>query len=269
MLIANDLRVFEMLVDGETWTETASLANAAPNDKVFTVNTTGSVVFGDGAHGQRPPAGAKVIASYRHGAGMAGNVQISVTVHWPAQACEYLVAVEEDGFKIGVLNRVEGPSNTKRVRYYDGQMLTAKDFEDEQNYHIEMRYLHNKLLHGSGIVTGLEVEVSRGTSSPSVVISPGLAIDAEGREILLCESTTLPIENRQSPLLVTVKHRERETDWVPSPGTGQKTPSRLEDYVLAELVEEPRKCDGVTIARVVASSSGWTIDRTFQPLKSR
>jgi hypothetical protein len=269
MRIASDVRVFEIIVDGETWREAASLADAAPEDRVFTLNRAdGSIVFGDGAHGQRPPAGAEVIASYRQGAEMAGNAQISVTVHWPPQACEYLVVVKKDGFKIGVSDGVASPSTTKRVRYYDGQILTAKDFEDEQQYHIEMRHRHNKLLHGSGIVTGLEVDVSGCPPCLSVIVSPGLAIDVEGREILLTATIALPIKNQQSPQLVTIECRERETDWVPSAGAGQKTPSRLEDYVLAALVVEPKKPDAVTIGRVVASASGWIIDPTFQPLKS-
>ncbi len=69
-----------------------------------------------------------------------------------------------------------------RVRYFDGQLLTAQDFHDEQQYHLEKQRLHNRLLHGAGIVTGLEVGGVEGTT---VQVSPGLAFDSHGREIIV------------------------------------------------------------------------------------
>jgi hypothetical protein len=83
----------------------------------------------------------------------------------------------------------DGPPT--RVNYFDGQMLTAADFRAEQDYHRNMRYLHNRLLHGWGIVDGLDVDdAGDGTA---VHVGPGLAIDRLGRELVLPERVSIDL----------------------------------------------------------------------------
>jgi hypothetical protein len=79
----------------------------------------------------------------------------------------------------------------RRVNHSASMLLSASDFEAEQEYHRQMRYLHNRLLHGYGMVAGLDVAVD-GTS---VHVSPGFAIDELGREIAVTEQMSL----RQDP----------------------------------------------------------------------
>jgi hypothetical protein len=117
-------------------------------------------------------------------------------------------------------------------------------------------------------ITGLELSISRGTSSPSVVVAPGYAID-EGHELILTAPIELPIADKQSPQYVTIEHTEKQTDWVISPDGSRKVPPRIEDCLLARLVANPPECGALTIGRVVLGPSGWDVDRTFQPLKSR
>jgi len=71
--------------------------------------------------------------------------------------------------------------------------LTAADLAAEQEYHRRMRYLHNRR-HGYGTVSGLEVTVARGR----VLVSPGLAIDVCGREIVVAQPLTLRLGPRGS-----------------------------------------------------------------------
>ena len=271
MRARNDARVFTVLVDGEPWTEIASLENAGAKDKVFTLDqSTGTVRFGDGTHGRLPNSGAEVNVSFRQGVGDAGNVQVSVAGPWPPEPCWYLVGIKNHAFQIGALgSATENCSGEKRVRYFGGQLLSADDFRDEQQYHIRMRYFHNKVLHGPGVISGLELSISSGTSSPSVVVAPGYAIDPEGHELILNALIELPISDKHSPQYVTIEHTEKETDWVISPDGSRKVPSRIEDCLLARLVADPQECGALTIGRVVLGSSGWDVDRTFQPLKSR
>jgi hypothetical protein len=77
-----------------------------------------------------------------------------------------------------------GDSGFKRVNYFSGVLLSERDFLGEQVYNSEKRKLHNRLLHGWGVVCGLKVLP---TSPPSrrVIIEPGLAIDCAGNEILV------------------------------------------------------------------------------------
>ena len=80
-------------------------------------------------------------------------------------------------------------SEIKRVRYFDGEFLVEDDFIAEQDYHRNMRYRHNKDFHTWGIVTGLEATFTAGGTI--VTISPGLAVDSEGKEIVLTGVRTL------------------------------------------------------------------------------
>lgn len=81
----------------------------------------------------------------------------------------------------------------ERVLYYEREYLRSFDFIAEQNYHLEMRRRLNLALHLWGIVEGLNVklgEVVPGAPN-QFYISPGMAIDAYGREILLFASKVL------------------------------------------------------------------------------
>jgi hypothetical protein len=70
-----------------------------------------------------------------------------------------------------------------RPRYFQGQLLTEKDFSDEQDYFREKLRRHNRLLHGWGVVCGLDVTPA--AVGCAVVVSPGYALDPCGDEILL------------------------------------------------------------------------------------
>ena len=70
----------------------------------------------------------------------------------------------------------------ERNNYFYGKLLTSRDFEDEQNYMNNKRRLINRVLHGAGIVYGLDVVA---VDESSVVIQSGLALDSSGREIVV------------------------------------------------------------------------------------
>jgi hypothetical protein len=88
------------------------------------------------------------------------------------------------------LRSSEGPPT--RVNYFDGQMLTAADFRAEQDYHRTMHYLHNRLLHGWGIVQGLDVD-DAGDSGGAVCVGPGVAIDRLGHELVLPKQVSIAL----------------------------------------------------------------------------
>ncbi len=86
--------------------------------------------------------------------------------------------------------RTDIPS-LQRIRFFSGQRLTAEDMTALQKANRELRWLHNRSLHGWGIGTGFGVTGARGASS--VTIEPGYAIDCMGREIFLTEPATMSI----------------------------------------------------------------------------
>src|SRR5207244_9117084 len=77
---------------------------------------------------------------------------------------------------------------TKRMKYFDRQFLRASDFQVEQAYHMDRHRRHTQLLHQPGVAKDLDVT---GTADPTMVtVSPGTAIDSEGREIVVLVSQT-------------------------------------------------------------------------------
>ena len=46
----------------------------------------------------------------------------------------------------------------RRLRYFHGMLLDDKDFQAEQQYHAGKRRLLNRMLHGSGVVCGLDIK---------------------------------------------------------------------------------------------------------------
>jgi hypothetical protein len=73
----------------------------------------------------------------------------------------------------------------ERNHYYTGKYMTARDFRDEQAYFLSRHRLHNRLLHGWGVVCGLQVEPHRAECPGHVVVAPGIAIDCCGREVFI------------------------------------------------------------------------------------
>jgi hypothetical protein len=78
----------------------------------------------------------------------------------------------------------------KRTRFFDGQFLQDQDFVDEQNYHIDRERRHNRLLHVPGVAEGLTVASS---AANQVTVSPGTAIDSDGRQLALADAATVDL----------------------------------------------------------------------------
>lgn len=79
-----------------------------------------------------------------------------------------------------------GTTTELRPRFADGQVLGAEDLEAEQEYLVAGRRRHLLSGHTPGIVTGLEPSLQNGT----VTVSPGLAIDGYGRELVVTEASS-------------------------------------------------------------------------------
>jgi hypothetical protein len=84
----------------------------------------------------------------------------------------------------------------ERPRYYARQLITADDLTLEQDYFRNRLRLHNRLLHGWGIVCGAVVEKAPKPGNATqhepwkVVIKPGYLLGPYGDEIVIdCERT--------------------------------------------------------------------------------
>ncbi len=71
-----------------------------------------------------------------------------------------------------------------RNNYFFGKLMTVRDFESEQTYINSKRRLGNRMLNGTGIVSGLDVIL---VDNKTFSLEPGLALDFMGREIVVTE----------------------------------------------------------------------------------
>ena len=81
----------------------------------------------------------------------------------------------------------------KRLYYYEQQFLGARDFRDEQSYHIEMRRRHLIAHHTWGVVAGLDFAPDANSKIWS--LQPGIAVDGYGREVLVFDPEPLNVES--------------------------------------------------------------------------
>lgn len=88
------------------------------------------------------------------------------------------------GIKKRGLNKLAAP---QRNKYFHGELLGVHHFQMEQDYFNRKRWLVNRLGLGEGVLCGLNVTEKDG----EVCISPGVAIDALGREIIVPEVVSL------------------------------------------------------------------------------
>jgi hypothetical protein len=169
----------------------------------------------------------------------------------------------------------------QRVRYSFGQLLSVADFELEQTYFLEKTRLHNRLLHGSGIIVGLEVALSHS----SIAVQPGCALDCVGNMIFVSEALEAkPPDGTDNPVYIMLHYRECETDLIPVVGepceTGEQNieASRItESFQLNYESGNPfqshslhfcglHACGqphGVPLARLSRTRSRWSIDGRF------
>lgn len=79
----------------------------------------------------------------------------------------------------------------ERPNYFCGHLLTDSDLSKEQQYFIEKNKLHNRTLHGSGVVCGLRLTCD--DQCGGILIEKGYAIDDCGNDLVVCESQRFDI----------------------------------------------------------------------------
>lgn len=143
-----------------------------------------------------------------------------------------------------------------RPRYFFGQVIGVDDLEQEQLYHREKARRHNRFLHGSGIVRGLDVHAStHGTKE--VTISPGYALDSRGEEIVLPRSVAVDLSGYASgtTVFVVVRYDERPERPVPTPSGPQCSRVR-ETFAVEVLPKLPPRKPLVALAEVEFGRGG-------------
>ncbi len=99
----------------------------------------------------------------------------------------------------------------QRLLYRQGQTLRSQDFRDQQRTENQLRAWHNRAQHNAygvvkSILQGLRVKFEVG--SDHVVVSPGLAYDCFGTELLLLKESEVPFGNQQEASLLVLRRRQ-------------------------------------------------------------
>ncbi len=125
----------------------------------------------------------------------------------------------------------------KRMNYFDRQFLRAADFKVEQEYHLHRHRLHNKLLHTPGVATQKDLEVSGNAGTNMLTVAPGIAIDFQGREIVLLEQHRHSIDALTKPgtYELTVRLDEVPSDPSSDPGV-EGGATRIDEKPIFELL---------------------------------
>jgi hypothetical protein len=83
-----------------------------------------------------------------------------------------------------------------RPRFFAGQLLTEDDLNRLDHYMVEKNRLHNRYLHGWGVVCGLEAVCSvcnREGDRGNVVVKPGYALSPCGNDIVVSKTETVNV----------------------------------------------------------------------------
>lgn len=144
----------------------------------------------------------------------------------------------------------------KRMNYFDRQFLRAADFKVEQEYHLQRHRLHNKLLHTPGVAKDLQVSGIAGTNT--LTVAPGIAIDVEGREIVLSEGESYDLKQpliEPGKYVLTVRLDEGPSDFSTDPGVNGATRIREKpvfELLAPDMVTPPR----LSLAEVEVDPAG-------------
>lgn len=168
----------------------------------------------------------------------------------------------------------------KRPTYYGDEPVTAADYRVEQEYQREKQWQHNRMLHGYGIVAGLEVGLQENESGTTqLIVSPGFALDGWGREIVVIDPLFVYLPKDRHDLIVYLKYVEQPSD----DDIGKSAPSnqkRAEITESAQVTFDPstperaiaataRADYAIPIARLRRPQQRWQRERDFRPARAR
>ncbi len=129
--------------------------------------------------------------------------------------------------------------NFEKNRYFQGKLMTARDMRVEQEYHDTRLRTLNKLTTGVGIVSGLTIsDLQDHGDALRVTIEPGVAIDYDGRPIVVKNRTTKRLTAPDGDeIYLYLEYDEQSKDPVPVPGAEGTGGENAEESRILEVLE--------------------------------
>lgn len=135
-----------------------------------------------------------------------------------------------------------------RPRFFAGQLLTDDTFNSLDRYIIEKNKLHNRYLHGWGVVCGLEVVCG---PCNEVTVRPGYALSPCGEDVIVCNNVAVNI----CELINKCKGKTADWECEPFPaGSNADCRDQEEDWVLTVRYDE-RGSRGITALKASSGAS--------------
>ena len=108
----------------------------------------------------------------------------------------------------------------KRLRYYNNQFLTEKDFIDDQAAHLAHERAQLRALCAPGVWEGLAVTSQTLPSTAALSVGPGIAVDNQGRLIVLSAAASGPPPSTLAAgtYLLWIQYNEVATDMAANTG---------------------------------------------------
>jgi len=136
--------------------------------------------------------------------------------------------------------------------------IDAEIWREAHGQHQQHRLLHDASVHRPGIVYGLDVFVVKGGKKPTIAVAPGIAIDPEGRIVMLSESVKFVLENDKTTYITISYEDNLDRKSAIMIGSGEKYYRLIEGRQVV-ATREPPKTAYLELARVDRSSADATV----------
>jgi len=155
-----------------------------------------------------------------------------------------------------------------RVNYFSGQLLTADDFQAEQDYFRAKARRHNRMLLGACIVTGLQVALEPSSDEqPVVSVAAGSAIAPDGEELFLPASRVCRLHATISSGFVTLQYVERLSDPTAPTGEDSHQASRIHEGAQIGFAAT-LPANAIGLAKLERENKTWHLVDDFRALRA-
>ncbi|MEA3309344.1 MAG: DUF4159 domain-containing protein [Chloroflexota bacterium] len=154
---------------------------------------------------------------------------------------------------MATLNELFQNCSLKRLHPTDGMAVTAKVWAEAHAYHRFRQQAHFALLHGAGILSGLEVIASDPPDS-TVYILPGSAVTPDGELVIVPEPVTYNLGAAEGELVLWLTYAESQPRLESAPAAGERF------YVHSQF--------GVEAQPVTVAATGVELARVRRPADS-
>jgi hypothetical protein len=139
----------------------------------------------------------------------------------------------------------------QRIEPHTGLVIDAETWAIAHSYHDAYQRFHLSLLHGWGVVTGLRPSIDAGAGA--VVVSAGVAIDRDGRMIVVSSEQRIPAAGDGAESWIALAHADRRAAGLDS--------GRVEESFDLRLSTQRPQAPAVCLGRVATSGKKPAVDR--------